>query len=401
MENLTVVHIRCYHLSYDFFLEGWHGVIYMILTIGYASLSLPTMILNLASLYAFSEKQQKHPSNLLILNTSIADFFTGLLALPLGFLNLLLVFVKKKVYCLLYASTLFVAFTCCVLSFLMVFYVSIDRYMAIFHPFVYSRRNWRRIYMIINLLSWVFSLVLVSTSFLFPLFKPAMFFLASQSVVVAFNCYMSVKVWRVVKQARRVDLNQLVVRRVSGEPSPYIVRSRKLFNTNNEQKKELEKRSSVSFPNSRQESTKSPRSIIQNRRRKDATSKQSNDRKINDYLSQLDIRHRRYRIKQEEQKTSRLTIFMLISVCACYLPYFIVIIWWILDNNYSHLSHTIGSIAVFLLPVKAFLNPLLYFYSMPSIRKKIKDLVTLKKKGKIHSLSINTEFTDVSMTLNE
>lgn len=281
----------------------------------------------------------------------------------------------------------------CVLSFLMVFYVSVDRFMAIFHPYMYSRRDWRKKYLVLNALSWVFSLVLVSTSFLFPMFKPAMFFLASQPIVVAINCYLSVKVWRFVKQARRADLNQLVIRRVSGEPSPYFIRSRKLFKPENN----LDVTSTFSESNTSQESTNSSYNSNQRRRRKDATSKQSNNLKINAYLSQLDIRHRRFQIKKEDQKTSRLTIFMLLSVCICYLPYFVVVIWWMIDSNYSHLSHTLGSISIFLVPVKALLNPLLYCYSMPSIREKMKELISLKRKLRIHSLNVKSDFTEVSM----
>ena len=439
---------NCYHLSYVYVLYGWHRIVYYILTVAYIMLALPTVLMNLSAILVFRGRHFKaQPSNLLIMSSTIADLLTGAIALPLGFTHLVFIVSERRVVCLLYTAALFPAYSFCVLSFVTVFYTSIDRYLAVFYPFFYTKIQWQRVYLLLNIASWLFTFALVAVSYLFVLFKPVFFFLAVQPLVIVINCAMMVRVWRAIQKARKADLDQLVLRKISGEPSPYVNRKAGAVGTiyirkppttrtinkknstiflNSSDKKSLGQadtqncaspsvifnetvikklnysKSKVIHKSKKQKSCERISATEENlyqqkqqqnqnrkkpvhynqhqqhqnkRQRKAGLSKQTLDSNVAAYLTQLDIRKQRLQIKKQEQRTSRITSFMLGSVCVCYLPYFMIITWWILDSNYSDLSHTLGSIAIFFVPIKALLNPVLNFYTMPSMRRKLKNIV--------------------------
>ncbi|XP_066911837.1 5-hydroxytryptamine receptor 1F-like [Clytia hemisphaerica] len=398
LSNNHVV-LNCYHLSYVYVLQGWHLTVYYILLIAYVILALPTTIFNSVILYVYIGKNlRKHPSNLLIISIALADLLTGACSLPLGFVNLLLLVIQKEIHCLLYACTLFLAYTFCVLSFITVFYSSLDRYLAIFYPFFYSKHNWHRFYFILNILSWIFSITLVASSFNFELFKPVLAFLLSQPIIIIANIVLLVKVWRAVKKARKADLNKLVIKKISGEPSPYVIH--KSLN-------QPQRNSDTNIP-TKQQQTQNRRirkncstEFYGNRQRKAGLSIQTVDRNVADYLWQLDVRQQRVQIKKDDQRTNRRTLLMLLSICICYLPYLLVVIWWMLDTGYSDTSHTVGSIAIFFVPIKALLNPVLYFYTMPSLRRRLKTTFNLKKGNTIDwrsTISKETQSADISIS---
>lgn len=436
---------NCYHLSYVYVLFGWHRIAYYILTVAYIMLALPTVLMNLSAILVFRGRNFKaQPSNLLIMSSTIADMLTGAIALPLGFTHLVFIVSERRVVCLLYAAALFPAYSFCVLSFVTVFYTSVDRYLAVFYPFFYTKIQWQRVYLLLNIASWLFTFGLVAISYLFILFKPVFFFLAVQPFVIIINCAMMVRVWRAIRKARKADLDQLVVRKISGEPSPFVNRKAGAIgvvctqqhalksivtvgkNKKNNNRKSPGKakgqksapsvifnediiresnysKSAVEIRSQQQQKTRERKSATKqtpykhhqqqqqqirkspvhhhhhqhpnSRQRRAGLSKQTLDSNVAAYLAQLDIRKQRLQIKKQEQRTSRITSLMLGSVCVCYLPYFIVITWWIADSDYSDLSHTLGSIAIFFVPIKALLNPVLNFYTMPSMKRKLKNIL--------------------------
>ena len=397
----------CYHLTYVYVLFGWHRIVYYILVAAYIMLALPTVLLNISAFLVFrGRKFKKQPSNMLIMSSTIADLLTGAISLPLGFANLVIIIAKRRMVCLLYAAALFPAYSFCVLSFMTVFYTSVDRYLAVFYPFFYAKMQWQRVYLLLNIFSWIFTFGLVASSYLFPLFKPVFIFLSAQPFLIALNCAMMIRVWRAIRRARKADLDQLVVRKISGEPSPWVVRKAGAVgaaaqyipsSTTTKYKNYVPSSSKKSIalttqelPRHHQQQEKQQQQQQQtkqihnqtSRRRRNGLSKQTLDSNVADYLAQLDIRKQRIQIKKEEQRTSRITSFMLGSVCVCYLPYFVIIMWWIADSDYSDLSHTLGSIAIIFVPIKALLNPVLNFYTMPSMRRKIKNILFKSQKGR-------------------
>ena len=67
---------------------------------------------------------------------------------------------------------------------------------------------------------------------------------------------------------------------------------------------------------------------------------------------------------QKESKDIRLTLLMLLSLCVCYLPVFVVYcITMLIGDKPSHLLITIGKTSQFFAIMKTLINPILYYSS--------------------------------------
>ncbi|XP_066928872.1 D(4) dopamine receptor-like [Clytia hemisphaerica] len=316
------VFVQCYKLEYKFILEGWHYTAFFTISVLYILLAIPTVIVNLATLSVFSSKRyRKLPSTIFIINNTVADLLTGILAMPLGGSNLFVIVLEKKVICVFYAATIFVGFVFCVFSFLTVFYITVDRFYAIFYPFKYSSKDWNSLFLWINLFSWIMTVCLVASSFLFKGFRPTILFLSVQPIIVTINAILLLLVWRTIKRIRKSDL---------GKPHQGI---------------------------------------------------ETQDDTTNVSPERTAVKRERLKAQQEDRRATVMTILMLVSVVVCYLPYFTIAMWWAVDENSPKMTYTLGGIAQFLAPVKALVNPLLYVYTMKSVRLKIKKAILRSRIG--------------------
>ena len=272
------VEIQCYKLEYIFILEGWHYAAFLTISFLYILVAIPTVILNLATLSVFlSKRYRKFPSTIFIINNTVADLLTGILAMPLGGSNLFIIVLERRSICVFYATTIFLGFVFCVFSFLAVFYITVDRFFAIFHPFKYSSKDWNSVFLGINLFSWIFTVCLVASSFLFKGFRPTMLFLSVQPIIVTINAILLLLVWRTIKRIRKSDLGQL--------------------------------RSSVKTSDVQFQKNSIDVNLERTSSNKEAVNKE------------------RLKVRREDRRATVMTILMLVSVVICYLPYFTIAIW--------------------------------------------------------------------------
>lgn len=84
-------------------------------------------------------------------------------------------------------------------------------------------------------------------------------------------------------------------------------------------------------------------------------------------------RNRRHTTCVKEAKVARLTSYMLVSLCVCYLPYCGVYIFWMVRNHkMSHLLHTFGKGAELFALLKCLINPILYYKGKQALRRQIR-----------------------------
>eukprot|EP00794_Sanderia_malayensis_P003613 gene3613-4124_t len=110
---------------------------------------------NLTLLFIFVKTYQLHtPSNVLLASLSVTDLLVGFIVQPLSILRRMNE-VKNRNLCTVRLVYTYFGFLCSGASFLMIGLISIDRFIAIYFPFRYTRFATCRLHMVIVLVIWL------------------------------------------------------------------------------------------------------------------------------------------------------------------------------------------------------------------------------------------------------
>ena len=128
-----------------------------------------TMILNVLTVFTFYKYKKLHvASNILLCALACTDIFAAVFSMPLFATKAILMEYDVKI-CVVQLTCALVSTACSGLTFITAFLVTLDRYVAIFHPFAYSgRNNDRSLLLKVVVLLWIVVIVLTSVSIFFP-----------------------------------------------------------------------------------------------------------------------------------------------------------------------------------------------------------------------------------------
>ncbi|XP_066506285.1 trace amine-associated receptor 13c-like [Hoplias malabaricus] len=115
------------------------GPAYIFLFIVLSCISVCTVFLNLLVIISISHFKQLHtPTNLIILSLAVADFLVGLIVMPLNIMKLIdSCWYLGKLMCSIYSLIEFVSASASLCSLV---FISIDQYIAVCDPLLYSTR---------------------------------------------------------------------------------------------------------------------------------------------------------------------------------------------------------------------------------------------------------------------
>ena len=109
-------------------------------------IAILTVVLNGVVMVAIYKAPRLHsPSNFILFNTAVTDFFNGLLSAPLFTGNYLLVFFHREHNCVFFTIMMLTIHFFSLLSIWLILMIGIDRYIAIFKPFFYHDKVVRSI----------------------------------------------------------------------------------------------------------------------------------------------------------------------------------------------------------------------------------------------------------------
>lgn len=361
--NGSFVEVQCFLASFVYSLHGWHKIVYMTIPIVVAIIFFPSVILNLLAFRIFMEKKMRmRTSNILVLNTIVADFFASLLSMSFEVAHFSLVVYYNQVNCLLYAAMLFAGFVFGIVSFLMVTIASCERYVAVFKPYFYSAKLSHRLslYYCTIVFTWLLAISIVASSFTVPGFKPTLIFLSFQISLLIINFYMNVKVFQVARLARKRIQNQIACKPeidiLKQAGYPYVIEDI-----------HVKRKSSICTSNGGVSQIRRKYPIVS------AKSEFSNHAHVEQY--------RNSRLQRENRKGNRMTFMMTLSLCICYLPFVITSIIWSITDIETPTMYTFADIAAVFATFKAIVNPVIYCYSMTSVRKRMYALVSMKSNS--------------------
>lgn len=386
-----VLELKCYWIYYKYPLYGWQKYIHMIFPVVYALIWLLSVALNAAALLVYSRKSmRKLVSNLLILNTIFADLCTGMLCMPLATAYYIVVVYFHRISCVFYAYFSFFGFVSTVVSFLMASFAVVDRYLAVFTPYFYSTQlaHWTSLYYKIMISTWIFSVFIVGVSYLTLGFTPAMYFIIAQPLVLLVHIVMNIRLWNAIRKIRKklrreirvlapvqlqayvitnknqVDDSPTLTNDISPDKSNQSIQRKKPILQNNSALKEFIHDLPFDHKNFRIVKRKEP--IVH------CNSRFSNESSITLY--------RTNQIERENVKSTCIMSFMLISLCFCYLPFFVIAAIWKTAEEDLDIHNTLGTVASTMVVLKSVLNPIIYWYSMPSVKKKMRNVLIFWKK---------------------
>ncbi|KAL7889076.1 hypothetical protein AOLI_G00040500 [Acnodon oligacanthus] len=134
------------------------NAVYVLLYVSAAAVALLTVCGNLLVIISICHFKQLHtPTNMLILSLAASDFLVGLFVMPFHFMWLIeSCWMFGQVFCVLFN---FVSFQLTSVSVGNVALIALDRYVALSHPFLYSKDITSTVIHTVILLTWLFSLL--------------------------------------------------------------------------------------------------------------------------------------------------------------------------------------------------------------------------------------------------
>ena len=132
---------KCDNLQYMFRFDGFYEYSFLLVLILNMIASLIITFLNSIVIFVIHKNQQEFnsPSISLYVYTAYADLFLGSVGMPMWITYLILSYYRKR-ECILYKMLTFTTHFCAILSFFLVLLLSLDRYIAIFKPFLYTEK---------------------------------------------------------------------------------------------------------------------------------------------------------------------------------------------------------------------------------------------------------------------
>ncbi|XP_066915684.1 lysophosphatidic acid receptor 6-like [Clytia hemisphaerica] len=315
--NNTVIHLRCLTVEFKYDFAQDSSIVNTLVIILLSIAVIPTTLLNTVSVYVFSRKEirKRIPTNILILASCIVDLLNGSISIPTCIAHYGLIISSRHYECPLYVIMLSAGQSISWISAVMTLIISIDRYLAIFYPYFYESWCVNRPSLYYGLCSGtcLFSIIMVIVSFSQVGFQPVLYLTGSVPLIVVISFYTHLRISCTVSQIKR-----RITQQSSADTSNNNINNTATVKPN----KKLTRKSTV-----------------------------------------LDTR-----------KTSSVAVFMLCLLCLCYTPYFVVILLWKIRLIETGLNPTVGqytasSLAAVFVLYRSCFNPLIYIYTMPSVRR--------------------------------
>jgi len=292
-------------------------------------LVIPIIVLNmLIAWVVLSTKVLHNPSNILLLSTAICDLLSALLGMC-EWVGVWTLGLNMEKSCLLYYFAVYCSHVLSYLSFLFVWFISMDRYLAIFKPFWYSMNisSNLKIYIRLVLLSSVVFCILKAVSFIVPNKVIIENIIVITLPFLILHCvYVHIQIHLKVKSVRK---NITLHNRVKNN----------------------------------------------NTIRADMTSVGSNSTSIIATKSNMKMSKQKL---ETQVNMSYLTFLMLISLCVWYTPYLIIITIQMVESRMrsNRVINILYMWSYAILCVKALMNPLIYCYRSTTIRIKMKKILS-------------------------
>lgn len=215
---------KCDNLQYMFRFDGFYEYSFLLVLILNMIASLIITFLNSIVIFVIHKNQQEFnsPSISLYVYTAYADLFLGSVGMPMWITYLILSYYRKR-ECILYKMLTFTTHFCAILSFFLVLLLSLDRYIAIFKPFLYTdkiKSNHSIYRMITILISVLILLLVIATILLENHLILNMFEAFSAPIFLFIDVYIYVRIYRKVKRIK-VSYKERVGKRYSGNDTKY------------------------------------------------------------------------------------------------------------------------------------------------------------------------------------
>ena len=321
-ENIsrTVYLITCKNISHSVPIYGYINVVYSAVIINLIMV-LPVLVLNfLIAFIICKTKALYNPSNVLLAFQAICDMLVAVFGIP-GWTTILLLAITEKHDCFLF---LFTVFTSHVFAFLSVLFVScntLDRYVAIFKPFFYADRISMNIKGYLKGIVILCAIVIVITALSFSTIDRGLdeiISLITVPLLCLFNFYVHLKIYHHVKCVRdRVKHNRI-----------------------------------------------KPASIVSNA---------ANSIHCSDTVLEVAESKRK---RKKPTNIRFLTFMMLVSLCACYTPYLLIVMLWTMYKSmkYYTLINVLYMWSYTIVCFKSLLNPVILLYQSRVLRKHLYDI---------------------------
>ena len=334
-----------------------------------------TIISNLLVILAiYHTPALKTPSNYLLMNAAISDFFYGLICIPLFSANFLQIYIQRSHDCNLFVIMMASIHFFGILSFWILLAVAVDRYIAVFRPYYYHEHiscEGVKKYRYGVLILWTVDAIFVTIALAFKTFNTILIFEAACFIFIGgYSFFIHIKIYH---QVRSVNSD------IQTQKTPTTRRHKK------ETEQQSEKESSSNLQISRTLSDKSISILeeipsqtnqtvkgLSNNCEKPETPKEEN-------LSKKKPSQRR--LTRQEKRVALLTFLMLASMVICYIPYAIVTAAWLsgIDTDWTTVLNMWGFTFI---SFKTLSNPIIFCYSLKSIRNAVGKILI---RGRIQS----------------
>ena len=355
--NETNLYLKCLNVkfTYSFNTSGtvvnYFAVIFLLVIIP------PTILLNAATLYVFSTRKvrRKMPTNILIFVSCMIDLLNGLVSMLTMVIHYSLVVIQLTYSCPLYIAMLSSCQCISWISAAMTLLISVDRYLAASYPYFYQHWciNKRKMYYMCSLVICIFGVSVVFISFLTVGFKPVLYMSGTIPIIIAVCFYTHCKIFGVVKRIQKDILkNSVSLKRYRGGGE----KERGEGEGGEDRGGGCGKKIDGAFP------VPVKTSFCQINKSRSKKQKQQQNR-----VTASNTAH-------------RVSFLILCVLCQCYTPYFFLIIYWEVRLIKTGLppnaeQYSAASVAAVLVLCRSCLNPCIYLYTMPSVRRKIFALI--------------------------
>ena len=324
------------------------------------TIALPTIILNSLAFIVFSRRQMLQvTTNILLLANCVTDFLNGLVSIPFTIAKLYMGIQQTKkcfIFITVVSSGQILSWVAAILTFL----ASVDRYLAVFYPYRYGSyfkdKAW--LYYTCCLLAYIFPISLVVASYLDSVFNPILYLTALVPILIGTSFYINLRITRVIYKINGEIQRQS---RTSKPPNSdiTIVNSHKCGSST----RAIELQSPTQ-PGNIEEQSKMKYSL----QRKNTT---------------LIRKEERSRQLNSSKKATKVAFLMVCTLIICYTPYLVIIsIWqvrWVRESKYpTSVQYTTANITGFFIYLKSCINPIIYMYAMPTVRKKMYQILTFR-----------------------
>lgn len=381
----TTVYVECYRMKTIFPMYGYHRIIHISFLIILPLMALLIAVLNIATIKIFSGKKFRTiPANVYVLNTGIVDLCSGIILLPIVTFHHGYILVRIEQICIVYAVMVCISHLMQWLSFLLVFGMGVERFVTIFRPYDRSKVLPTHRKIIVSI--WLLAIAIVVSSFFvdqFVISKYTAVLLVPIIIICSFVIHIRIA-WITKKVQKDIYRQQYHCISLNNNLNQYNFNNCTLNNN-----KDIENIKCLSDDNSKGErlDSKEDNTIIKisgksknkgninNTKSQDHTPNVSPQNSVNSLDSSLtdsSINKFHKKFIQKEHKINRLTFFMLTSLTLSYVPYCVTTIVWASKKEKSSLLYTLFKITHVLMALKCCVNPILYFYYLPSARCKLK-----------------------------